>query len=186
MELTPEVIATVERTIADRLSIYRGGPYTVRCDLDSRGLQIGVEGLVDYHRVGYAWAILRHEIEACDEATFAGLVQVCAERRFERPLVEYLRNHPAPRTLPNRSTVNFDIGPITFSGESWMNFGDVVSRSMTRTIERQHDQLVTATIDSDECDRCHGDGFEGCMCEIDTPEPERVSRYQLLAAEWLS
>jgi len=170
MELTQAIITGVERTIAERLSIYRGGPYTVRCDLDSRGLQIGVEGLVDYHRVGYAWTIDHHEIEACNEATFARLVQVYAERHFERPLVEYLRNHPAPvpapRTLPSYGTFNVDVGAINLRGVDW---SAVFSRA--------------GLSDFIPVDR---DVKPGDVVTLPTPDPERLSRYQLIGAEWLS
>jgi len=186
MELTASIFTSVERTIADRLSIYRGGPYHVGCYLDSQGrLQISVEGTVDGNRIGYAWSIDRQEIEACDEATFTRLVEFYAERHFERPLVEYLRSHPAPaRTIPQYGSVNVNVDGVRFEGVESINYG-AVNAPMSRLITPfDRWQVFRQMIDTSQAYTIPA----GSLVEWIEPKPEpiRVSRYQALAEEWFS
>jgi hypothetical protein len=187
MELTPEVISTIEQTIRDRISIYRGGPYTIESRLSlGRDLVITLS-FIDAQRWETSYAIARSEIENHTPASLGQVVDWIAVRIFESQLQEYLRAHPAPASQVvngrayNWGSVRVNIDGQRFEGvtsidytdyteidpglgptpDAWGVFGDLIS---------QTNREIAATLPPNT------------VVEVIEPKIVRTSRYQLLAS----
>jgi hypothetical protein len=177
MELTETLITTIEITIADLLSIYRGAPYTVGI---RRGpgnyLEVTVSGN-DYgngYRIGSLGGLShildRFSIEQIPEVAFAGYVQGLAAT-IERQLATYLRGHPAPAPAPRNTDYRIDLDPLP-NYRDWGTYRNTISAADNAITQAIIGQRVTQAITNETA----------ITVTVPELEPVRTSRYQLLAS----